>query len=119
MREDLPVIQKHYDLCVAGVQQVSRFPKSYKFTLGDRIQGHLLEILELLIEARYTKDRLDPLRRANLALEKTRYLMRMATDVGVLPGRSLEHLSRQMIEVGCMIGGWMRSARKADGTASA
>jgi hypothetical protein len=49
------VITKHYDLLLWLMQQVPKFPRSHKFVLGDRIQNHVLDELECLIEAAYSK----------------------------------------------------------------
>jgi hypothetical protein len=59
---------------------VERFPRSQKFLLGDRIQTAALDVLDVLIEATYTRDRRGHLARANLGLEKLRFLMRLAFD---------------------------------------
>ena len=52
------------------------FPRSQKFLLGDRIQGLALDVLEALIEATYTRQRDRLLTRANLGIEKLRFLFR-------------------------------------------
>jgi hypothetical protein len=48
---------------------VDGFPRSYKFTLGDRIVAAGFDTLERLIEATYDRDRAKPLAAANLAIE--------------------------------------------------
>ena len=63
---------------------VERFPRSRKFLLGNRIQATALDVLERLIEATYTKRRGDYLTRANLILEKLRFLCRLARDLQCL-----------------------------------
>jgi hypothetical protein len=57
---------------------LEKYPKDKRFTLGDRIQNMALDILEDLIEVTYTRDRVQNLRRANLGIEKLRFLMRLA-----------------------------------------
>ena len=47
------IIQKAYDLLKHGILLVEQFPKKHKFTLGDRMQGHLSDVLEILTEAYY------------------------------------------------------------------
>jgi len=47
MKKELPAVQNAYDLCKEFLPRVSRFPKDHKFTLGDRIVGNCLSILEL------------------------------------------------------------------------
>jgi hypothetical protein len=60
------------------VPTIENFPKSHKFTIGDRIQMIALDVLEALIEATCTKERTQHPRRANLGIEKRRFLLRPA-----------------------------------------
>jgi hypothetical protein len=48
---------------------VEKFPRSHKFTIGDRIEATALDVLESLIEATYTKERNQNLRAAKLGIE--------------------------------------------------
>jgi hypothetical protein len=61
-----PAIEAHYQFLMWLLPAVEKFPRSYKFTLGDRIEIAALDLLEALIEATYTKNRTPHLRRANL-----------------------------------------------------
>jgi len=58
-----------------------KFPKSHKFTIGDRIETTALDVLEAPIEAAYTKECSQHLRRANLGIEKLRFLLQLAADL--------------------------------------
>ncbi len=55
--EELAVIARTYDLVKWACQHISKFPRQYRFTLGERIERRLYELLETLIEARYLKER--------------------------------------------------------------
>ncbi|MBD3226441.1 MAG: hypothetical protein GF313_17060 [Caldithrix sp.] len=58
----LPVL---YDLLLWYAPKLSRYPKTYKYTLGQRITNVMLDILEALIEARYaSKNTINFLRQA-------------------------------------------------------
>ena len=59
-------IEAHYQFLLWLGPTLEKFPKDKRFTLGDRIQNQALDILEALIEATYTRDRVLHLRRANL-----------------------------------------------------
>lgn len=63
-QEELAVIQKTYDLVKWACDAVGRFPRHRRHTLGERIERGLCELLELLIQARYTRQRGELLRRA-------------------------------------------------------
>ena len=56
-RQTGPALEKHYQLLTWLLGRVEKFPRSQKFTLGDRIAGLGLDILEDLTEATYTRDR--------------------------------------------------------------
>jgi hypothetical protein len=70
-------IEAHYQFLLWLGPTLEKFPRDKRFTLGDRIQNIALDILEELIEATYTRDRVQHLRRANLGIEKLRFLMRL------------------------------------------
>lgn len=110
MSEELKVIQKAYDLCVYLVPLVNKFPRDYKFTLGDRITNAALDVLEDLVAARFTRERAEILRRVNLRLDRQRYLLRLAKDFEIFPLKSLEHAAELMTEVGGLVGSWLKKA---------
>ena len=59
--EELPIVQKTYDLIKWYIPILNRLPKAYKFTLVDRITSGLYDILEDLIIARFAKEKLTKL----------------------------------------------------------
>jgi hypothetical protein len=92
-------LEIHYQFIKWLSPTVAKFPKSHKFTLGDRIENVALDILELLIEATYTRDRVVHLRRANLGIEKLRILLRLAHDLRLLDMKRYEFAARALDEV--------------------
>jgi hypothetical protein len=55
---DLSIIEKTYDLIKWYVPIINRLPKNYKFLLGDRITTGLYDILDGLLTARYSSEKL-------------------------------------------------------------
>ena len=90
---------------------MERFPRRQKFLLGDRIQNAALDVLESLIEATYTRRREPLLARANLGIEKLRFLFRLATDLELLDPRRYEHAARALDETGRKVGAWRKAHR--------
>ncbi len=43
MKQELPVIQKALDLSKELIPRAAKFPKEYKYILGDRVMGHVLD----------------------------------------------------------------------------
>ena len=53
--------------------------------MGERLETVLLDVLELLLEAAYTRTKQPALRRANLRLEVARHLWRLAHELEISP----------------------------------
>jgi hypothetical protein len=107
---DVKVIQRHYDLMLWYFQRVEKFPRSQRFVVGDRIEVLLLDVLDALIEARYSADPTPPLRRANLLLERLRYLTRLAMDLQLLTRRQYAFAAEGLDDVGRQVGGWLKAS---------
>ena len=99
-----------YDLVLWSCQHVAKFPRSHRFTLGDRLEIRLYEVLEKLIRAKYSRDRLQTLREVNMDLELLRFQFRIAKDLRCLSIESYGHVSRTVNEVGQLLGGWIKAA---------
>lgn len=107
------VISKTYDLMVWTVNHTSRFPRSHRYALGLRLENTLYQILDLLIEARFSRERRQSLLRVNQQLESTRYLLRLAQDVGCLKVSSYGFAVRSVDEIGRLTGGWLKQGERA------
>lgn len=89
------------------------FPKSQRFTFGQRIDGHTLDVVERIAEARFTgrAARAPVLDRLNLDLEKLRVLWRLVLAKGWMTEAQARHVHGKINEIGRMAGRW----RKASG----
>ena len=102
-------VQSCHDLLLWLIPPLDKFPRVRRFTLGERIEAGLLAVLELVVEAAYTRNKEAPLRRANVQLDVVRHLWRMAHELKVLVPRRYEHGATLMDDLGRQIGGWLRS----------
>src|SRR5215831_3173757 len=102
-------VQACLELLLWLIPQLDKFPRSRRFTLGERIEAGLLEVLELLVEAAYQRNKEVSLRRANLRLEVVRHLWRLAHELKVMATRQYEHGAKLIDDLGRQIGGWLRS----------
>ena len=103
------VVGKTYDLTLWIVQKVEKFPKSYRFSVGQRLIDTTLDLFLLLVEAAYRRDKRETLRTAGLRTNALRFLLRLAHDLKLLPASAYAFASEQLDEVGRMVGGWERS----------
>ena len=110
-----PALESTYRFVLWLVPTVEKFPRRQKFLRGDRLQATVLDVLERLFEATYTRDRRRHLAAANLGIEKLRFLCRLAKDLGHLDERRYGHAARSLDETGRLIGGWRKADEAAKG----
>ena len=108
MIESANSIAKTYDLIRWLMPTISKFPKCKRYTLGQRIEDNILDILALLLEANYSKEKLNILKHANLKLEVFRHLIRLSYDLRFINIRRYELISKETNEIGRLIGGWIK-----------
>jgi four helix bundle protein len=106
--DELLVFVKWMDFVEWLFQATNKFPKSARFSFAQRIEGLALDVIEDLVEARYTRPKRAMLKRANLRLEKMRVLLRLAHKLRFLSHEGYEHSARQINEAGRMLGGWTK-----------
>ena len=111
MADDLPVFTKWMELVEWLLPTTEKFPKKVRFSLSQRIDNLALDVVEDLVEARYSRRKEEVLARANLRLEKLRVLLRVSYQQKHLPSRQYEHAMKALYNVGQMIGGWLRWQR--------
>ncbi len=107
------IVQKMYDIILWMMPLIEKFPKNKRYTIGSRMENVLLEILDLLVEASYSRSKIALLKRANLDLEKFRFLARLAKDLKFVDLRRYKYISEILDEVGSMLGGWIKQQAKA------
>jgi hypothetical protein len=104
-----PVLEEHFRFLLWLIPTLNRFPKSQRFLLGDRIQALGQEVLEALIEANYSRERRAHLAKANLALEKLRFFIRLSLEMHFFDPRRYEHAARSIDDIGRQVGGWLKA----------
>src|SRR3990172_2156414 len=106
---ELTAITKAYDLVREITHRVAKFPRDFRFLLGDRILRNVYEVLDLLIEAKFSRDKVAILDRANLRLEQARFEIRPAHDEKLMSTHQYEVAARLVDETGRLVGGWRKS----------
>ena len=106
--EELVVITKTYDFILWSCHHTGKFPRNHRFVLGERIERNLYDLLEILIRAKYRRERHDLLEQANLLLEVLRFQMRLAKDLQCLKVDSYAFAAKAIDEIGKLVGGWLK-----------
>ncbi len=102
------VVGKAYDFVSWLLPVVEKFPRTYRFTLGDRLSSHGLDLLLTLVEAAYASRKGKLLAEANTKVNGARYLLRLSKDFGLLKTKSYGFAVEKLDEIGRMVGGWRK-----------
>jgi hypothetical protein len=105
--QELPIIQKTYDLILWLTPIINRLPRQYKFTLGDRMQSQIYDILEELIYAKFEKNKLNRLEKINVKLDILRFQIKLIYDFKMINGKKYLHISNSINEIGTELGSWI------------
>lgn len=110
---DAPVVLvKWYDYAKWVLERVESFPKNQRYVLGQRLSHQVMEVLELLVEASYSREKRDLLATVNRKMEVVRWTVRMCKDRNLLSTAQFTHSARCLNECGKMVGGWWKAEGK-------
>lgn len=111
---DIPIFRKAYDLYKTFYGLRSIVPKADRYTLWQRAENLILDILEgILLASQLPKSgKLRPLEEVSTKLNILRVFLRLAKDVKALDIKKLVVLQEDVDEIGRMLGGWIKSVKE-------
>ena len=109
MSDDLKVRQKCEDMLQYGYQAVRHFPKSERHVLSQEIRSTMWRVLRLVIVCNRRYHKKTTMQDLDAELDLLRSQVRLAMQLQFLPFKKYEVWSRQIDEIGRMIGGWFKS----------
>ena len=97
-----------YKICHESVKV---FPKQERYSLGQKIENTILEILEFALQAAYLPKyrKADFIRKASDKADLLKYLIRLAYETKSINLKRYMALEEKIIEIGKMLGGWIKS----------
>lgn len=110
--EELKILQKVYDMTKYGYNALKQFPKSEKFALAADIKRCMHLILERTIEAKKKYYKKTTLQELDVEIAKLKAYLRLSFELGYLPQKKYEIWSKLVVEIGKMLGGWMKSIQR-------
>lgn len=104
-----PIYVQWIDVIDWMLSTIEKYPRSARYSLGSRISDFSIEVLELIVEAIYTKERKELLVRINLLLEKLRVFFYLSQKRKYISIAQYQHVSSLINSTGQMVGGWMKN----------
>lgn len=114
--DELPIIQKTYDLIKWYIPILNRLPRDHKFMLGDRMISGLYDLLEGLIQARYSPEKLTQLEILNTRIDILRHQTRLLLDFELVATKRYEYAGQLLNGIGTELGGWIKHQRQRQAT---
>lgn len=108
---DIPILKKSYDLYKTFHSYRKLVPKSDRFTIYERSENLIIDVVTLFLEAGYTKaNKSVTLDQASVKLNTLRFLIRLMKETHIIDLKKYTSLQQTIDEIGRMLGGWIKSA---------
>lgn len=90
------------------------FPKTSRYTLGEKIDSLFVEIVEYIVIASYLskQEKLPYLKKGLVKLDVLKFFLQVAWEIKALDNKKFIELSERLVEVGRMLGGWNKQLSK-------
>ena len=108
---EISLVQKILDFYKICHSSVKLFAKQERYSLGQKIENSAFEILEFALQAAYLPKykKMEIIRRASDKIDLLKYLLRLAYEIKSINFKRYILLEEKIIEIGKMLGGWMKS----------
>jgi hypothetical protein len=108
---DIPILKKTYELYKLFHEYRRTVSKADKFTIYERSENLIVDIVELFLEAGYSKsgNKAPLLEKASVKLNALRFFIRLMKETRVIDLKKYVALQAHIDEIGRMLGGWIRS----------
>jgi hypothetical protein len=110
---EMPIFTRTYDLLSWLLPVTNHFPRAHRLSATKRLLDAAFDLRERLEEANLRRGaaRLERLERADEALARLRLYVRLAVRWGWLSEGQYGHVAEMLVEVGRLLGGWLKTAR--------
>ena len=112
MKEAL-LLEKVYVLLIWVAERVAKFPKDYKYTIGNRLSSRSFDLLEECIAA-YSGSEKSAVRKVSGTLDCVRYYIRFSKDLKLITVDQYGFACEKVNEIGKMVGGWLKARHNAE-----
>ena len=84
LHNELPVYKATYDLLLDVFKFTKEFGKEYKYTVGESLKKHTIDLLTLIYRANSRKDKQEVLQEAREGVELTTYVSTVNSYLGIM-----------------------------------
>lgn len=107
----LIIDEKCREMIMYGYQAIKQFPKHERHVLGAEMRLSMLQLQRLIITAFKRYHKKTTLSDLDIELAVLKRLVRLAKDLRYLDIKKYQIWVEHIVEIGKMIGGWIRSVK--------
>ncbi len=107
--ENLKLYQKLYDFAIYLFPIIDRFPKFEKFALCSQLKNSVLDAIRLTVKANKVYNKKPVMYEIDVKIEEIKFLLRFSHEKRYLSHKSYSHSCERLIEIGKILGGWIKS----------
>jgi hypothetical protein len=108
--QESPIFSKTFDLLAWLIPMTDKFPKSLRFVLARRVQDAAFNFYEAITAVSLSTHKRQHLEQADIELQRLRLYLRLSHELKLVSMGQYEHVSRMVVEVGTLLGGWQKQA---------
>lgn len=110
----LPVLEKLVKTYKFWHEILPHTPKTARYTLCSKIDNFFTDTLQAVVTATYKKNKSKQkaIERAIESLDLLKFFLRVAWEIKAVSNKKYIKLSEDLNEVGKMLGGWLKHAKK-------
>lgn len=109
-QREMPIFTRTFDFLHWLLPATNHFPRAHRFTVTQRLLDAAFDFAERIEEANARRGaaRSEQLQRADEALGKVRFYLRLARRWEWLSAGQYEHVAAMVAELGRLLGGWQK-----------
>ena len=108
----LPILTKLYEFYQVLAQTINTFPKSFRYSIGLKLDNLTLEIIESILELPFSDNKLQILQKISIKFDTLKILVRLSKDYRAIADKKYFQLELILSEIGKMLGGWIKSTNE-------
>lgn len=111
--DTLPIYKATYDVLLRTMHAISHFPREYKYSLGEKIQNEMIELVISIYKANSNHNKRDFLSRMQEQIQLIYLLLRISHDMKLMPTEKYAGIVEMIDEVASQAKGWLIANEKS------
>lgn len=111
--DTLPIYKATYDVLLRTMHAISHFPREYKYSLGEKIQNEMIELVISIYKANSNHNKREFLSRMQEQIQLIYLLLRISHDMKLMPTEKYAGIVEMIDEVASQAKGWLIANEKS------